>query len=358
MPDAATATDREAVIRAFLAAHGWERAERAPLTGDASFRRYERLRRGDERVLLMDAPPPKEDVRPFARLARHLNALGLSAPAIQAEDAAAGLLLIEDFGDATFTRILAGGLPSPERSPGFAQAGGDERALYEMAVDVLVHLHRLAPGAAVPAGLRPYDDETLLAEAFLLTDWYMPSVMGRPTPAAVRHAYGQAWLEACAAVRVQPTTLVLRDYHVDNLMVLDGRPGVAACGLLDFQDALAGPAAYDLMSLLEDARRDIDPGLVDALRRRYAAAFPDLDRPAFDAAFAVLAAQRHAKVIGIFTRLCLRDGKPRYLGHIPRLWRLLERALDHPDLAPVAAWFARNIPSERREKPSCPPVAA
>jgi hypothetical protein len=165
-------------------------------------------------------------------------------------------------------------------------------------------------------------------------------------------------MEAFAVVRAQPRTLVLRDYHVDNLMVLEGRPGVAACGLLDFQDALAGPAAYDLMSLLEDARRDIDPALADAMRRRYAAAFPELDRPAFDAAFAVLAAQRHAKVIGIFTRLCLRDGKPRYLGHIPRLWRLLERALEHPNLAPVADWFARNIPSERREKPSCPPVAA
>jgi hypothetical protein len=344
LPDTTRPTDREAVIRAFLAAHGWDRAERAPLAGDASFRRYERLRRGDEGVLLMDAPPPKEDVRPFARLARHLGTLGLSAPAILAEDGAAGLLLIEDFGDATFTRILA--------------EGGDERALYEIAVDILVHLHRLAPEAAVPAGLRAYDDETLLAEAFLLTDWYMPRVMGRQTPTAVRHAYGQAWMEAFAVVRAQPRTLVLRDYHVDNLMVLEGRPGVAACGLLDFQDALAGPAAYDLMSLLEDARRDIDPALADAIRRRYVAAFPDLDRPAFDAAFAVLAAQRHAKVIGIFTRLCLRDGKPRYLGHIPRLWRLLERALDHPNLAPVADWFTRNIPSERREKPSCPPVAA
>jgi len=344
LPDTDRPADRKAVIQTFLATHGWHRAERTPLAGDASFRRYERLRRGNERILLMDAPPPKEDVRPFTRLARHLGALGLSAPAILAEDAAAGLLLIEDFGDATFTRILAD--------------GGDERTLYEMAVDVLVALHQMPPDRTVPAGLRPYDDEALLAEVFLLTDWYMPSVMGRQTPAPVRRAYGQAWLDAFAAVRTQPATLVLRDYHVDNLMVLDGRTGIAACGLLDFQDALAGPAAYDLMSLIEDARRDIDPGLADALRRRYAAAFPDLDRPAFDAAFAVLAAQRHAKVIGIFTRLCRRDGKPRYLGHIPRLWRLLERALQHPNLAAVAEWFVRNIPSERREQPSCPPVAS
>lgn len=344
MPEAAQAADREAIIQAFLARHGWERAERTPLAGDASFRRYERLIRGDERAMLMDAPPPQEDVRPFARLARHLGALGFSAPAIRAEEAALGLLLIEDFGDATFTRILAD--------------GGDERTLYEMAVDVLVALHRLPPQTAVPDGLRPYDDETLLTEVFLLTDWYMPRVMGRPTPAPVRQAYARAWLDAFAAVRTQPRTLVLRDYHVDNLMVLNGRQGMAACGLLDFQDALVGPAAYDLMSLIEDARRDIAPDLATAMRDRYAAAFPDLDRPAFDAAFAVLAAQRHAKVIGIFTRLCLRDGKPRYLGHIPRLWRLLERALTHPQLAPVADWFARNIPTERREIPSCPPVAA
>jgi hypothetical protein len=344
LPDTASAPGREAVIRDFLARHGWAGATRLPLAGDASFRRYERLVRGEDRAMLMDAPPPKEDVRPFARLARHLGALGFSAPAIMAEDAAAGLLLIEDFGDATFTRLLAN--------------GGDERTLYELAVDVLIALHRLAPQTAMPGGLRPYDDEALLTEAFLLTDWYMPRVIGRPTPAPVRQAYAQAWLDAFAALQSQPRTLVLRDYHVDNLMVLKGRQGTAACGLLDFQDALAGPAAYDLMSLIEDARRDIAPDLAPALRRRYEAAFPALNRPAFDAAFAVLAAQRHAKVIGIFTRLCLRGGKPRYLGHIPRLWRLLERALAHPQLAPVADWFARNIPSEKREKPSCPPVAA
>ena len=209
-------TARETVIQAFLATHGWDGAARTPLAGDASFRRYERLRRHDGGALLMDAPPPREDVRPFARLARHLCALGFSAPAILAEDAAAGLLLIEDFGDATFTRLLA--------------AGADERALYGMAVDVLVALHRLDPGTAVPAGLRPYDDEALLAEAFLLTDWYMPRVLGRPTPAAARHSYGRAWIEAFAALRDQPRTLVLRDYHVDNLMVLDDRAGIAACG--------------------------------------------------------------------------------------------------------------------------------
>ena len=145
-----------------------------------------------------------------------------------------------------------------------------------------------------------------------------------------------------------PETLVLRDFHVDNLMRLPGRAGIAACGLLDFQDAVAGPLTYDLMSLLEDARRDLDPALVSAMRRRYLDAFPDLDREAFDLSWTVLAAQRHAKVIGIFTRLEQRDGKPVYLRHIPRVWRLLDAALAHPRLGRLKAWLDRHLPAELR----------
>jgi aminoglycoside/choline kinase family phosphotransferase len=148
-----------------------------------------------------------------------------------------------------------------------------------------------------------------------------------------------------------PTTLVLRDYHVDNLMLLPGRPGVAACGLLDFQDALIGPTAYDLVSLLEDARRDIAPDLVRAMFDRYAAAFPKLDRKALEAAYAVLGAQRNAKIIGIFTRLLRRDGKPQYLKHIPRVWRLLEGDLQHSALAGVKEWFERHMPKAQRTVP-------
>ena len=287
-------SERDERIAAFLAANRWDRAERRPLSGDASFRRYERLVNGTRRTVLMDAPPPHEDVRSFVRVARHLRDLGLSAPEIQAEDPDAGLLLLEDLGDDTYTRMLAG--------------GGDERALYALAVDVLVHLHR--PPEAIPEGLAPYDDAQLLKEACWLTDWYMPAVLDRPTPQAVRRGYIEAWLSVFPVVHAQPRTLVLRDYHVDNLMWLPARQGVAACGLLDFQDAVAGPAAYDLMSLLEDARRDIDPELAAAMRERYGAAFPGLDAPAFDTAYAILGAQRHAKVIGVFTRLCVRDASP------------------------------------------------
>ena len=318
--------ERADVIAAFLAAHGWGEAERRPLAGDASFRRYERLTLGGKRAVLIDAAAEAEDVGPFVRMAHHLKGLGLSAPQIIARDQAAGLVLEEDLGDDTYTRILA--------------SGGDEGALYATAVDLLIDLHRR--GDAVPAGLPAYGNGRLLDEAFLLPRWYLPAMEGRPVPEAARRSYGEAWLSLFPALHAQPRTLVLRDFHVDNLMGLPGRPGIAACGLLDFQDAVAGPAAYDLMSLLEDARRDLEPGLVQAMLGRYRDAFPDLDLDSFEAAYAILAAQRHAKVIGIFTRLSVRDGKPGYLVHIPRVWRLLEAALEHPALAPVRNWFDRH----------------
>ncbi len=336
--------ERRALIRGFLDANGWAGVEPRPLAGDASFRRYERLTDSGRRAVLMDAPPPTEDVRPFVAIARHLLGLGLSAPEILAEDAKNGFLLLEDLGDDTYTRLLG--------------RGHDERALYELATDVLIHLHRFAPDEAMPRGLPPYDDERLLTEACLLTDWWMPAAFGRPTPDPVRTAYVAAWKSLFPRIHAQHKTLVLRDYHVDNLLILDGRDGVAACGLLDFQDAVAGAAAYDLMSLLEDARRDVAPELADAMKTRYHAAFPGLDRDGFDAAYAILGAQRHAKVVGIFTRLCVRDRKPDYLVHIPRVWRLLERSLAHPALAPVADWLDEHIPGDKREIPPCPAATA
>jgi len=334
--------DRGVAIASFLTAHGWGGAARAPLTADASFRRYERLTHGGRKAMLMDAPPPQENVDAFVAIARHLKSLGFSAPDIFAKDRESGFLIIEDVGDDTFTRVLAG-TPPPEAD------------LYSLAVDVLVELHGIAAERVAPAGTERYSDKKLLIEALLLCDWTWEDIFGAPPGDTVRQSYQSAWREAFGHLRHQPDTLVLRDYHVDNLMVLKGRTGVARCGLLDFQDAVLGPAAYDLASLLEDARRDIDPGLKDAMLERYFTALPDLDREQFNAAFAVLAAQRHAKVIGIFTRLHLRDGKPGYLVHIPRVWRLLEGALTHPALAPVADWFDAHIPPANRVLPMAAP---
>ncbi|MBM3488528.1 MAG: aminoglycoside phosphotransferase [Alphaproteobacteria bacterium] len=330
-------TAREPLIAAFLEHAGWSGARRARLAGDASFRKYDRLVGAGGNAVLMDAPPPMENVQPFIRMARHLARLGLSAPRILAEDVAHGLLLLEDLGDATYTRLLA--------------AGHDEDALYRLAVDVLIAIHARPATEAVPADLPAYDDARLLAEAALLVDWYLPALRGHPTPAEAVEAYRAVWARTLAVARRVPDSLVLRDYHVDNLMLLEGRRGIAACGLLDFQDAVAGPIAYDFVSLVEDARRDIDPRRAASLRARYLAAFPALAPADFDAATAVLGAQRHCKVIGIFTRLAVRDGKPDYLVHIPRVWRLLDRALAHPALAAVRLWIDREVPAETRIVP-------
>lgn len=327
--------ERAGHIEDFLAGTNWRNATRIPLGSDASFRRYERLADGPRPALLMDAPPPQEDVRPFVNVARHLTALGLSAPEIYEADEARGLLVIEDFGDDTYTRRLA--------------AGQSEDNLYVLATDALTALHRHEDAANID--VPPYGDAKLDEEAGLLVDWFAPEALGAPVPSAAKEEYQALWHALYAAAREVPDTLVLRDYHVDNLMWLPDRAGVQQCGLLDFQDAVIGPVTYDIMSLLEDARRDISPYLVRALRAHYLRAFPAMDAEAFDLSFAIMGAQRHAKVIGIFTRLCVRDGKPVYLEHIPRVWRLLEHAVEHPALADLKAWLDTHFPADTRGIP-------
>lgn len=326
----------------FLASNGWAQAGRTPLRADASFRRYERLTKGGASVLLMDAPPAREDVGPFVRITRHLVNLGLSAPRVLAEDARNGFLLIEDFGDDTYSRLIAAGMA--------------EEPLYRLAVDALIHLHRLPAKAVLPPDIADYNIPRLLAETALLPDWFLPAVRQGALDTGARASHDEAWRQVLPALEREPRTLVLRDFHVDNLMRIAGRDGLAACGILDSQDAVAGPAAYDLMSLLEDARRDVPEVLAAALRARYEAAIPRLsdaaERARFRQAYAVLSAQRHAKVIGIFTRLAVRDAKPVYLAHIPRVWRMLECALANPALGPVAAWFQRHVPQDLRRSPS------
>ena len=328
-----TGTDRDAARRAFADAAGWGNAPETALPADASFRQYYRLNRADgTSTLIMDAPPDKEDVHPYIAVDEHLVSLGLSAPRILARDTEQGFLLLEDFGDGTFTNLFATG-----------EADGP---LYDLATDALIALHRAAGVAALD--VPPYDMDVLLREALLLPDWLYPALTGHACLPEVRDAYARAWRAVFDSLPPVPDTLVLRDYHVDNLMRLDDRTGAAACGLLDFQDALIGPRAYDLVSLLEDARRDIDVDIIARCRARYSAGMGTLleDEDAFDRWYRALGAQRHAKVAGIFTRLMKRDGKPKYLIHIPRVVRLLRRHLETaPDLAPVAAWFATHLPT-------------
>ena len=323
--------NRSAAVSAFLAEAGWGNARREPLAGDASFRRYVRLRRNGETAMLMDAPPPEEDVRPFMAVAARLTELGLSAPRVDRANPVHGLLLLEDFGDDTFTRLL--------------ERGESEEELYLLAADALIALQR-HPDAA--DGYPAFGEDRFLAGAELFLDWYLPAA-GREAPD--RESFRAAMRQVLAPALAGPETLMLRDYHVDNLIRLDGRIGTAACGLLDFQDAARGPAAYDLASLIEDARRDVDEGVRAAVLARYRAAFPgavELNR-----GIAVLGAQRHIRVLGTFMRLARRDGKPGYMRHLPRLRRMLERNLAHPSLEPLAAWFRRNVSADLR----IPPVA-
>ncbi|MEC8282587.1 MAG: phosphotransferase, partial [Pseudomonadota bacterium] len=248
--------DRQAGINAFLNAAGWPPAGRTHLAADCSFRRYERVTGPAGSAVLMDAPPEKEDVRPFITMAERLIAAGYSAPRVLARDTANGFLLLEDLGDNTFTQAFA--------------AGRAEAPLYRLAMDVLSDLHR-RPTRPLCADLAPYDDDLLAGELAVFLDWYLPEVMGAPLDDAARAAFLAAWRPLFQVARVVPTHLVLRDYHVDNLMVLEGRAGLATCGLLDFQDAVVGPVTYDIVSLLQDSRRDVDRAVAADLIAGYLA---------------------------------------------------------------------------------------
>ena len=311
----------------FLASAGWGQAAIEALPGDASFRRYFRVRdraAGGRTAMLMDAPPPHEDPRPFLKVGRWLAENGMRAPVIYAQAAECGLVLIEDFGSHRMRDWLD-------------QHRADEGAVYEHAVDALIALHQRPPGP-----FAPYDMATYLREALLFTQWFCP-MNGLEVDIA---GFEAAWRNVLAPVigRQDPSVTVLRDYHAENIMLLDPygeRTGEQ--GLIDFQDALIGHRAYDLVSLLQDARRDVTPDLEERMIARYLAA-TDVPETPFRADYAVLGAQRNAKIVGIFSRLMQRDGKPRYLAMIPRVWAALERDLAHPALAEVARWVDANIP--------------
>lgn len=326
---------RSETIQEFLASHRLAGAMRAPLAGDASSRRYERLTLPDGTTrILADTPDPAADLAPFIAIGRVLDRLGLSVPRVLAADTQTGLAVQEDFGDETFARCL--------------DRGDDPAPLYALATDALVRLHAgFTDADAAGLDLPLYDACLFVEQVMLFADVWMPLARGRALSDRERNECAAAWMAAVEPVCAGPRSLLLRDHHMGNLMLLP-RAGVRAAGLIDFQGAGLGPVAYDLMSLLEDARRDVPDDLASAMKARYLDAFPALDRAAFHRAFAVLGAVRHARVIGIFARLAVCEGRRGYLVHMPRLWRLLERALVHPDLAPVAGWFDRHLPPPAR----------
>jgi N-acetylmuramate 1-kinase len=353
----AARAERIAAMRAFLARTGFAEASRQYVQGDASTRAYERLALAGTSYIFMNSPrrpngsPVRdgkpysaiahlaENVTPFVAMAQGLRERGLSAPKIFAADREAGFLVLEDFGNEL---VVTSDPPAPIE------------ARYEVAADLLAELHRerlpdvltIEPG--VEYKLPRYDLPALLIEAELLLDWYLPKLDARVMPAK-REAYGVLWRDALHPLLEAPPTWVLRDFHSPNLLWLPARAGVARIGLLDFQDAVLGPPAYDLASLLQDARVDVPETMEIALLSRYAgarrAADPTFDAPSFARAYATLAAQRASKILGIFARLERRDGKPQYLRHMPRVWAYLQRSLAHPALAPLAAWYQVNVPA-------------
>ena len=314
----------------FLASCGWQDAEIMPLAGDASFRRYFRIVHGDRTAVLMDAPPPHEDPRPFIAVAEWLASVGLSAPQIIARDLDKGLLLLADFGDWRLREFL-------EQDP------SRERELYELATDVLIHLHQHVP---MP-GLKAHGLVQWLEELELFTDWYCQAVGVDVDVGAYRRAWKEV-LEPVAKDGLGPV-MVLRDYHAENIMLVGEREGVRHFGLLDFQDALAGHPAYDLASVLEDARRDVPPVIERAMVDRYVAATGHGE--VFERAYWALAAQRNTRILGVFTRLWKRDNKPHYRRFQPRMWGLLERDLEQAHLRPIREWFDENIAPEHRREP-------
>jgi N-acetylmuramate 1-kinase len=360
-------TARADQMQRFIDEAGWQGAQLLPLAGDASTRRYVRLARNGRTAMLMDQPrgvesaacPPDAsadtrrqlgynamallagpDCRPFAAVSHYLRGRGMSAPEIMAHDYANGFLLIEDFGDGRFADLMAGGKP--------------ERAFYETAIDALVDLHAesapktlTVPGSADPVHLLAYDAVAMEAEVLLLCDWFIPAASGSPISDDARQEFVAAWRQALSQLDLSAPVMVLRDYHAENLMWIEDRSGIARAGMLDFQDALAGSPAYDLISLVEDARREVRVELAHLMTRRYVGARKlrdaHFDEEAFRFAAALLAAQRNTKIVGIFARLWKRDGKVRYTQYLPRMWGYLERDLSHPALGNLKSWFDRHV---------------
>ena len=327
--------DKQRHHQNFLNAVGWGRSKRTELPADASFRRYFRLLLGGKTLVLMDSPPPYEDTRQFVAIANHLRGIGLTAPRILEEDHENGFLLLEDFGNSKFSDMLK------------TAGNRSEQDLYREAVTLLCALQHFPP----PSWLPRYTTKILLQEANLFVDWYWPEIKSTPISVAERNSYHAAWQGVLATAQTENNVLILRDFHVDNLMWLPDRVGIRRVGLLDFQDALSGSPVYDLVSLLEDVRRDVAPNLVYDMREHYLTS-RQLGVDNFENLYSILGAQRSTKILGIFTRLWRRDGKKQYLKLIPRTWRLLNNSLQNSALRPVQTWFDKHFPASCRTIPN------
>ncbi len=315
----------------FLLDAGWSNARITNLAGDASNRRYDRLIAKDgQSAVLMDAPPEKgEDVRPFVRIARYLKELGLSAPEILYQDASAGFLLLEDLGDNLFARDMA-------RDPSI------QLPLYKAASDVLTVLHR-----AVPPALAVYSSETTVPLSALAYDWYLFGATGSEDPDA-KARFSDAFSAIIAGLDCDLSVLIQRDYHAENLLWLPERQGPARVGLLDFQDAMRGHPAYDLVSVLQDARRDVPCGIERDVKSAFVQE-NNHNSEAFDAAYAIFGFQRNMRILGVFSRLCMRNCKAHYVDFLPRVWRHIQTNLKHLSLRELSTIIDGDFPAPTAE---------
>lgn len=298
----------EKLAREFLAANNIENPEIKKVAGDASFRSYYRIFSEGETFILMFAPPGYEDVRPFVKIDEFLVEYGFSAPKIFARDAEKGFLLLEDLGDDTYGRVLA---VEPSK----------ELPFYEKACDCLIALHKLE----VPQEVAPYNNALLFREVMLLVDWYLP-LQKKSMSLEEKARFKFLWFQLFDMLSKDSQVLVLRDYHADNLMTLPQRSGHKQVGLLDFQDAVIGSKAYDLVSLLEDARRDLLPENREKLFAYYLTK-SNCDKESFTRDYEILSLQRNIKIVGIFSRLSVRDGKHNYLDLLPRVLNFVRQRL-------------------------------
>ena len=361
-------SEREVARRAFLHRAGLADARRQPLAGDASTRAYERLypANGGAGLILMDQPPSVESrpcppmasdaeraalgynalarlaagrVDAFVACAAHLRGLGLSAPRVVFAEPSQGLAVLEDLGDDLYATLI--------------ERGVGEGPLYDCAIDVLLRLHRVTPptlltGDGMSWPLLTYDALALRTAGDLFVDW-LPQFDPRLSLDAEALAAWRAVIDPIAAHgEAGATVFCHRDFHAENLLWMPGRGGAARTGLLDFQDALRAHPAWDLSMLLHDARRDVSPGREDAAIARYLAGRPDLQPEAFRADFHALGALNILRILGLFSRLVARDGKPRYRAFMPRLWRYLDRCLADAPPPGLAAWLAAHVPVELR----------
>ncbi|NBT85084.1 MAG: aminoglycoside phosphotransferase [Alphaproteobacteria bacterium] len=318
----------------FLQTHSLEPTQLVFLASDMSLRQYYRLN-APKRVL-MDAPAP-ENPQQFIQVAKYLQHCGLRAPSILEHCLENGFVLLEDFGDHTFTAILK---QSPAR----------EKELYQTSITVLRHLHQHA--IERPNFIPLYSIEKLLIETEVFIDWYWKAVTGEEPKSDIKEEFQNSWKKAFENCPATPQSLVLRDFHVDNLMIVDEQDGIKGCGLLDFQDALWGSVVYDVVSLLEDARRDITPAIVEQMWKYFLAELPLSEHQSYKTAATILGAARHTKIIGVFTRYAMRQGKKDYLCHLPRLWKYLEKSLAIPQLKGVKGWFDNHLPIHQQNIPA------